>query len=81
MDLQSIPKNPATLAVLVFAWTFCLLAGLTFLWQAFFKKARPSSSKLRNILQGILFRFRFIAGVGLLALVIYGVVWALANWK
>jgi hypothetical protein len=81
MDIHSIPKNPVTLAVLVFAWFFCLLAGLTFLWQAFFKKARPGSSKLRNILQGMLFRFRFVAGVGLLALVIYGVVWALTNWK
>ena len=81
MLIHEIPKNPVTVAVLVFAWCVCLLAGVTFLWQASFRKAPPGKSKLRNALQGILFRFRFVAGLGLLALVVYGVIWALTNWK
>jgi hypothetical protein len=81
MDIHGLPRNPASLAILVFAWFFCLLAGVTFLWQAFFHKAPPAKSKLGTLLLGMLFRFRVVAGLGLLAFVVYGVVWALNNWK
>jgi len=80
MSIHNLSQNPAALGMLAFAWACCLLAGLTFVWQALFHRARPGGSKLAGILKGIVFRFRLAAGLGLLALAVYGLVWAASHW-
>ena len=73
-------KTTGTLILLVITWTIFLVAGIGLLWQAMMDKSSPAKSKVRGIVNEIKFRLGFGAGVALIILFLYGVIWMLVNW-
>lgn len=68
----------ATQLIMLIVWVISLVAGITFIRQAFLEnKARQS--KLENAVNEIKFRLRLAMGLGLVIWVIGGIVWMLTN--
>jgi hypothetical protein len=71
-------QDVATQIIMLIVWVISLVAGITFIRQAFLEnKARQS--KLENAVNEIKFRLRLAMGLGLVIWVIGGIVWMLTN--
>jgi hypothetical protein len=71
-------QDLATQLIMLIVWVISLVAGITFIRQAFLEnKARQS--KLENAVNEIKFRLRLAMGLGLVIWVIGGIVWMLTN--
>jgi len=71
-------QDVVTQIIMLIVWVISLVAGITFIRQAFLEnKARQS--KLENAVNEIKFRLRLAMGLGLVIWVIGGIVWMLTN--
>ena len=74
-------RNPFTLVILLASWGLALLAGASLLWQGLAERNQPGRSKLHTYWNGVKFRFRILAGILLIGLVMAGAVWAYLSWS
>ena len=77
--MQNIPW--LRLAPLLFAWCVSMMAGVSFLWQAFHAQGWPNKrGRLWRFLNEMRLRVLVAAGLGLILWVLSGIIWAISHW-
>ena len=66
-------ENPYIVMIAVFVWMVSGLAGTQLIQAAFKGLYPPRRSRIGAIIQDILFRFRFVAGIMLIVYVLAGI--------